>query len=71
MFRFFRTNSSKETKEEIKEEVEEIIWKYLDDHGPEVRAVGRINFSTKNVASTSVTYDNWTNKIRINVQLPI
>jgi len=23
------------------------------------------------VAATSVTYDNWTNKIRINVQLPI
>lgn len=54
-----------------KEEVEKIIWDYLDEHGPEVRAVGRINFSSKNVASTSVTYDNWTNKIRINVQLPI
>jgi hypothetical protein len=56
---------------ESKEEVEKIIWDYLDEHGPEVRAVGRINFSTKNVASTSVTYDNWTNKIRINVQMPI
>jgi len=50
-----------------KEEVEEYINKYLDELGPEVKAVSRINFSAKNVASTSVTYDNWTNKIRINV----
>lgn len=50
-----------------KEEVEKIIWDYLDELGPEVRAVGRVNFSSKNVASTSCTYDNWTNKIRINV----
>lgn len=54
-----------------KDEVEQIIWDYLDEHGPDVREVARIKFSTKNVASTSVTYDNWTNKIRINVQLPI
>jgi carotenoid cleavage dioxygenase-like enzyme len=50
-----------------KEEVEKIIWDYLEELGPEVKAVARINFSQKNVASTSVTYDNWTNKIRINV----
>jgi hypothetical protein len=54
-----------------KEEVEKIIWDYLEELGPEVKAVARINFSNMNVASTSVTYDNWTNKIRINVQLPI
>ena len=54
-----------------KDEVERQINKYLDEHGPEVKAVSRINFSMKNVAATSVTYDNWTNKIRINVQLPI
>jgi hypothetical protein len=47
--------------------VEKIIWDYIDELGPEVKAVTRINFSSKNVASTSVTYDNWTNKIRINV----
>ena len=50
-----------------KEEVEKIIWEYLDELGPDVKAVARINFSSKNVASTSVTYDNWTSKIRINV----
>lgn len=54
-----------------KDEVEKIIWDYLEELGPEVKSVARINFSTKNVASTSVTYDNWTSKIRINVQLPI
>lgn len=50
-----------------KEEVETCINAYLDELGPEVKAVTRINFSTKNVASTSVTYDNWTSRIRINV----
>ena len=54
-----------------KEQVEKYINDYLDELGPEVKSVARINFSSKNVASTSVTYDNWTNKIRINVQLPI
>jgi len=54
-----------------KEEVEKYINDYLDELGPDVKAVSKINFSTKNVAATSVTYDNWTNKIRINVQLPI
>lgn len=54
-----------------KEEVEEIINKYLDNHGPEVKACAKINFSNRNVASTSVTYDNCSNKIRINVQIPI
>ena len=54
-----------------KDEVEKIIWDYLEELGPEVKSVARINFSNKNVASTSVTYGNWTNKIRINVQLPI
>jgi hypothetical protein len=54
-----------------KEEVEDLINKYLDDHGPEVKAVSKINFSTRNVANTSVTYDNWTSRIRINVQMPI
>lgn len=50
-----------------KEEVETLINQYLDDHGAEVKAVSKINFSTKNVASTSVTYDSWTTRIRINV----
>lgn len=50
-----------------KEQVEKYIHDYLDELGPEVKSVARINFSQKNVASTSVTYDNWTNKIRINV----
>lgn len=50
-----------------KEEVEKIINDYLDDHGPEVKSVAKINFSTKNVATTSVTYDNWSSTIRINV----
>lgn len=50
---------------------EKKILEYLDAHGPEVRAVARINFSNKNVAATSVTYDNWTDKIRINVQTPV
>lgn len=54
-----------------KEGCEQRIYDYLDELGPSVRAVARINFSTKNVAATSVTYDNWSNKIRINVQLPI
>lgn len=54
-----------------KEEVEEIIFKYLEDHGPEVKAVAKVNFSNKNVAYTSVTYDNFSTKIRINVQVPI
>ena len=58
-------------KLEDEEEVEDIINDYLDEHGEEVRAVTRINFSTKNVAATSVTYDNWTTRIRINVQLPL
>ena len=53
------------------EEYEKKIIEYLDAHGPEVRAVARINFSNKNVAATSVTYDNWTDKIRINVQTPV
>ena len=50
-----------------KEQVESCINNYLDELGPEVKSVGRINFSTRNVASTSVTYDNWTTRIRINV----
>jgi hypothetical protein len=53
------------------EEVETIINAYLDAHGPEIKAASKINFSNKNVASTSVTYDNWTSIIRINVQIPI
>jgi hypothetical protein len=54
-----------------KEEIARLINDYLDELGPEVKAVSRINFSSKNVASTSVTYDNWTSRIRINVQLPV
>lgn len=54
-----------------RDEVEKLINDYLDELGPEVKAVSKINFSNKNVASTSVTYDNWTNKIRINVRLPV
>lgn len=54
-----------------KEQVETYINNYLDALGPEVKAVSKIIFSTKSVASTSVTYDNWTSRIRINVQMPI
>jgi len=50
-----------------REEVEKHIDEYLEELGPEIKAVARVNFSSKNVASTSVTYDNWTSKIRINV----
>lgn len=50
-----------------KEEVEQIINNYLDEHGQELKSVSKINFSTKNVASTSVTYDNISSKIKINV----
>jgi hypothetical protein len=50
-----------------REGCEQAIWDYLDELGPSVRAVAKINFSTKNVAATSVTYDNWSSKIRINV----
>ena len=50
-----------------REECEAIINKYLESHGEEVKAVSKINFSNKNVASTSVTYDNFSSKIRINV----
>lgn len=50
-----------------KEEVEKYINDYLEQLGPEVKEVARVKFSTKNVASTSVTYDNWTPYIRINV----
>ena len=50
-----------------KEDVEKHIDDYLEELGPEIKAVARVNFSSKNVASTSVTYDNWTSKIRINV----
>ena len=49
------------------EEVDKIIHDYLDEHGPEIRAVSKVKFSQKNVAATSVTYDNWTKWIRINV----
>ena len=58
-------------KLEDRQEVEDIINGYLDEHGPEIRAVSKINFSMRNVAATSVTYDNWTSRIRINVQLPL
>lgn len=54
-----------------KEDIETYINNYLDALGPEVKAVSRINFTTKGVAATSVTYDNWTSRIRINVQCPI
>ena len=50
-----------------REEVEARIFEYLDELGEDVRSVSRVNFSAKNVAATSVTYDNWTSKIRINV----
>lgn len=49
------------------EEVKDIINEYLEELGEEVVKVARVNFSSKNVAATSVTYDNWSSKIRINV----
>lgn len=52
-------------------DVKQRIHSYLDDLSEEVRAVCKVNFSYKNVAATSVTYDNWSSKIRVNVQLPI
>ena len=55
--------------EVIKEQddVKQIISDYLDELGEDVKAVSRVNFSAKNVAATSVTYDNITTRIRINV----
>ena len=66
--KYFETEGKLITSEE---EVQQKIDAYLDELGPAVKAVAKVTFSAKNVASTSVTYDNWTDKIRINVQLPI
>ena len=52
---------------EDQEEVKKIINDYLEPLGEEVCKVTKVNFSSKNVAATSVTYDNWSSKIRINV----
>jgi len=52
-----------------KEEVEGIVNKYLMDHG--ILDHAQIVFSDKIVAPTSVTYDNYSSKIKINIQIPI
>ena len=52
-----------------REETEEIFKAYLIAHN--ILDVAQINFSEKIVAPTSVTYDNYSSKIRINIQLPI
>jgi len=52
-----------------RDETEEIFKRYLIDHN--ILDVSHINFSDKIVAPTSVTYDNFSPKIRINIQLPI
>lgn len=62
--KYFETEGRLITSEE---EVQQRIDEYLDELGPAVKAVAKVTFSTKNVAATSVTYDNWTDKIRINV----
>jgi hypothetical protein len=51
------------------EETEQIFKSYLEDLN--VLETALINFSEKIVAPTSVTYDNYSSKIRINIQVPI
>ena len=51
-----------------KEETEKIFMEYLRELG--VQDLAQLNFSSKIVAATSVTYDN-TPKIKINIQVPI
>ena len=50
-------------------ETETIFKAYLEDLGVLEHAL--INFSDKIVAPTSVTYDNYSSKIRINIQEPV
>lgn len=52
-------------------EVEDLINEYLDELGPEIKAVAKINFSQNNIAATSVSYNDWNPIIRINVQVPL
>lgn len=47
------------------DETEAIFMKYLEDLN--VMDCAQINFSDKIVAPTSVTYDNYSTKIRINI----
>ena len=51
------------------EETESIFKQYLEELN--VLEVAQINFSDKIVAPTSVTYDNYSTKIKINIQVPI
>lgn len=39
-------------------QVEKLIFEYLDELGPKVRAVAKVNFSDQYIAATSVSYDN-------------
>jgi len=52
-----------------RDETESIFKNYLEEL--DVLDVALINFSEKIVAPTSVTYDNYSSKIRINIQVPI
>lgn len=51
------------------DETEGIFKKYLEELN--VLDLAVINFSDKIVAPTSVTYDNYSSKIKINIQVPI
>lgn len=51
------------------EETESIFKRYLEDLN--VLDLAVINFSDRIVAPTSVTYDNYSSKIKINIQVPI
>lgn len=51
------------------DETEQIFKKYLEELN--VLDIAVINFSDKIVAPTSVTYDNYSSKIKINIQVPV
>ena len=54
-----------------REEVKKHIDEYLEELGPEIKAISSVNFSTNYVASTSISFNNYTEKISINVKVPI
>ena len=53
------------------EGVAEHINNYLADLGPEVKASAKLNFTSKNMAGASISYDNGSKFIKINYKLPI
>jgi len=52
-----------------RDETESIFKSYLEELN--VLDIAVINFSDRIVAPTSVTYDNYSSKIKINIQVPI